>query len=282
MNQLKALFFFVLSICSLHTAAQRIKGSDTVLPVSQETAEIFMNTHPEQRVTVTGGGTGVGISALMDHTTDIAMASRPIKFSEKMKLKAAGQEVKEVIIAYDALAIIVHPDNPVSRLTRQQLEGIFRGKIVNWKQVGGPDMKIIVYSRETSSGTYEFFKESVLKNKNYMSGSLSMPATGAVIQSVSQTKGAIGYVGLAYLSDRVKPIAVSYDEGKHYVLPTMENGTKRQYPVVRPLYYYYNVSDKAKVSPFIEYVLSPKYYKKGRIYSREITHIPKRIRIFAP
>lgn len=259
MNQLKALFFFVLSICSLHTAAQRIKGSDTVLPVSQETAEIFMNTHPEQRVTITGGGTGVGISALMDHTTDIAMASRPIKFSEKMKLKAAGQEVKEVIIAYDALAIIVHPDNPVSRLTRQQLEGIFRGKIVNWKQVGGPDMKIIVYSRETSSGTYEFFKESVLKNKNYMSGSLSMPATGAVIQSVSQTKGAIGYVGLAYLSDRVKPIAVSYDEGKHYVLPTMENGTKRQYPVVRPLYYYYyyNVSDKAKVSPFIEYVLSP-------------------------
>ena len=240
MNQLKALFFFVLSICSLHTAAQRIKGSDTVLPVSQETAEIFMNTHPEQRVTVTGGGTGVGISALMDHTTDIAMASRPIKFSEKMKLKAAGQEVKEVIIAYDALAIIVHPDNPVSRLTRQQLEGIFRGKIVNWKQVGGPDMKIIVYSRETSSGTYEFFKESVLKNKNYM----------------SETKGAIGYVGLAYLSDRVKPIAVSYDEGKHYVLPTMENGTKRQYPVVRPLYYYYNVSDKAKVSPFIEYVLS--------------------------
>ena len=116
MNQLKALFFFVLSICSLHTAAQRIKGSDTVLPVSQETAEIFMNTHPEQRVTVTGGGTGVGISALMDHTTDIAMASRPIKFSEKMKLKAAGQEVKEVIIAYDALAIIVHPDNPVLSL----------------------------------------------------------------------------------------------------------------------------------------------------------------------
>ena len=278
MNQLKVLFFFVLSICSLHTAAQRIKGSDTVLPVSQETAEIFMNTHPEQRVTVTGGGTGVGISALMDHTTDIAMASRPIKFSEKMKLKAAGQEVKEVIIAYDALAIIVHPDNPVSRLTRQQLEGIFRGKIVNWKQVGGPDMKIIVYSRETSSGTYEFFKESVLKNKNYMSGSLSMPATGAVIQSVSQTKGAIGYVGLAYLSDRVKPIAVSYDEGKHYVLPTMENGTKRQYPVVRPL-------RQSESQPFHRVCTFPcgaKYYKKGRIYSREITHIPKRIRIFAP
>lgn len=246
-----------LSLLSLGANAQRIKGSDTVLPVAQQTAERFMNQHPDARVTVTGGGTGVGISALMDNTTDIAMASRPIKFSEKMKIKGAGEEVDEVIVAYDALAVVVHPSNPVKQLTRQQLEDIFRGKINNWKQVGGDDRKIVVYSRETSSGTYEFFKESVLKNKNYMASSLSMPATGAIIQSVSQTKGAIGYVGLAYLSDRVKPIAVSYDEGKHYVLPTMENGTKRQYPVVRPLYYYYNVSDKAKVSPFIEYVLSP-------------------------
>ena len=140
------------------------------------------------------------ISALLDGTTDIAMASRPIKFSEKMKVKSAGKEVEEVIVAYDALAVVVHPSNPVKQLTRQQLEDIFRGKITNWKQVGGDDRKIVVYSRETSSGTYEFFKESVLKNKNYMSSSLSMPATGAIIQSVSQTKGAIGYVGLAYLS----------------------------------------------------------------------------------
>lgn len=130
-----------------------------MLPVSQETAEIFMKDDPDRRVTVTGGGTGVGISALMDNTTDIAMASRPIKFSEKMKLKAAKQEVEEVIIAYDALAVIVNPSNPVSQLTRQQLEAIFRGKITNWKQLGGPDMKIIVYSRETSSGTYEFSKK---------------------------------------------------------------------------------------------------------------------------
>ncbi len=191
--------------------AQRIKGSDTVLPIAQQTAERFMNQHPDARVTVTGGGTGVGISALMDNTTDIAMASRPIKFSEKMKIKAAGEELAEVLIAYDALAVVVHPSNPVKQLTRQQLEDIFRGKITNWKQVGGDDRKIVVYSRETSSGTYEFFKESVLKNKNYMSSSLSMPATGAIIQSVSQTKGAIGYVGLAYVSPRIKTLAVSYD-----------------------------------------------------------------------
>lgn len=160
-----------LSLLSLGANAQRIKGSDTVLPVAQQTAERFMNQHPNARVTVTGGGTGVGISALMDHTTDIAMASRPIKFSEKMKIKGAGEEVDEVIVAYDALAVVVHPSNPVKQLTRQQLEDIFRGKINNWKQVGGDDRKIVVYSRETSSGTYEFFKESVLKNKNYMASS---------------------------------------------------------------------------------------------------------------
>ena len=198
--------------------AQRIKGSDTVLPIAQQTAERFMILNPSARVTVTGGGTGVGISALLDQTTDIAMASRAIKFSEKMKVKAAGEDLAEVPIAYDALAVVVHPSNPVKQLTRQQLEDIFRGKITNWQQVGGDDRKIVVYSRETSSGTYEFFKESVLKNKNYMSSSLSMPATGAIIQSVSQTRGAIGYVGLAYVSPRIKTLAVSYD-GQHYAAP---------------------------------------------------------------
>ena len=236
--------------------AQRIKGSDTVLPIAQQTAERFMPLNPSARVTVTGGGTGVGISALLDQTTDIAMASRTIKFSEKMKIKGTGEEVDEVIVAYDALAVVVHPSNPVKQLTRQQLEDIFRGKITNWKQVGGDDRKIVVYSRETSSGTYEFFKESVLKNKNYMASSLSMPATGAIIQSVSQTKGAIGYVGLAYVSPRVKTLSVSYD-GKHYAAPTVENATNKTYPIVRPLYYYYNVKKKAEIDPLIQYILSP-------------------------
>ncbi len=245
--------FSLLSLCA---NAQRIKGSDTVLPVAQETAERFMNEYPNARVTVTGGGTGVGISALMDNTTDIAMASRPIKFSEKMKIKGAGQEVDEIVIAYDALAVVVHPENPVKQLTRKQLEDIFRGKITNWKQVGGSNNKIVVYSRETSSGTYEFFKENVLKNKNYMAGSLSMPATGAIIQSVSQTKGAIGYVGLAYVSPRVKTISVSYD-GSHYATPSIENATNKTYPIVRPLYYYYNSKNKEQVQPLINFILSP-------------------------
>lgn len=151
--------------------------------------------------------------------------------------------------------MVVHPDNPVDRLTRQQLEDIFRGKITNWKEVGGEDRKIVVYSRETSSGTYEFFKESVLKNKNYMAGSLSMPATGAVIQSVSQTRGAIGYVGLAYVSHRVKPLAVAY-EGGEYAQPTPQNATNGTYPIVRPLYYYYEQKNADRVAPLLDYILS--------------------------
>lgn len=252
----KGILVIVLAFLSLTANAQRIKGSDTVLPIAQQTAEQFMKQHPDGRVTVTGGGTGVGISALMDNTTDIAMASRPIKFSEKMKIKEAGEEVEEVIVAYDALAVVVHPSNPVKQLTRKQLEDIFRGKITNWKQVGGEDQKIVVYSRETSSGTYEFFKESVLKNKNYMAGSLSMPATGAIIQSVSQTKGAIGYVGLAYVSPRIKTLSVSYDD-THYATPSVENATNKSYPIVRPLYYYYNVKNKNQVDPLLQFILSP-------------------------
>ena len=254
--KVRRTLLIALSLLSISASAQRIKGSDTVLPVAQQTAERFMNQHPDTRVTVTGGGTGVGISALLDNTTDIAMASRAIKCIEKMKIKSAGEDVAEIVVAYDALAVVAHPSNPVKQLTRQQLEDIFRGKITNWKQVGGDDRKIVVYSRETSSGTYEFFKESVLKNKNYMASSLSMPATGAIIQSVSQTKGAIGYVGLAYVSPRVKTLSVSYD-GKHYAAPTVENATNKTYPIVRPLYYYYNVKKKAEIDPLVQYILSP-------------------------
>ena len=256
MNAKHFLLTIAASLLAIGTVqAQRIKGSDTVLPIAQQTAEAYMAAVPEARVTVTGGGTGVGISALLDGTTDIAMASRAIKFSEKMKAKAAGEDLQEVVIAYDALAVVVHPSNPVERLTREQLEAIFRGKITNWKEVGGDDRKIVVYSRETSSGTYEFFKESVLENKNYMSSSLSMPATGAIIQSVSQTKGAIGYVGLAYISPKVKAIAVSYDN-EHFAHPNLQNAINKSYPIVRPLYYYYNGKNKASVDGLLQFVLS--------------------------
>lgn len=262
MKAKRLLLLAVAAILVSSVAAQKIKGSDTVLPVSQEAAEMYMSLHPDSRVTVTGGGSGVGISALMDGTTDIAMSSRSIKFNERVKLKNSGKQLREAVVAYDALAVIVNPSNPVTHLTRQQLEAIFRGKVTNWNQVKdpytgkrGPDLKIVVYSRETSSGTYEFFKTSVLREKNYMAGVLSMPATGAVIQSVSQTKGAIGYVGMAYVNDRVRAVKVSYD-GKHFVYPTMETGRRHIYPIIRELYYYYT-ADRAKVvEPFLRFLLS--------------------------
>ena len=228
MRLFRILSIACMAVVTLQASGQKIKGSDTVLPVSQECAEAYMKQNPSARVTVTGGGSGVGISALMDGTTDIAMASRSVKFGEKVKISRSGKKLREAVVAYDALAVIVNPSNPISNLTRAQLEAIFRGKVTNWNQVKdpltgkrGPNMKIIVYSRETSSGTYEFFKASVLHEKNYMAGVLSMPATGAVIQSVSQTKGAIGYVGMAYVNKRVKALKVSYD-GKNFVYPNMQ------------------------------------------------------------
>ena len=258
MNRKKILIsVFVAMLAAGSAQAQRVKGSDTLLPLTQELAEDYLEEHPEGEVIVTGGGSGVGIAALMENTTDIAMASRRIKFGEKMKFAEAGLEAREVIVAYDALAVVVNPSNPVTQLTREQLEDIFRGKITNWKEVGGEDRKIVVYSRETSSGTYEFFKESVLDNKNYMSSILSMPATGAIIQSVKQTKGAIGYIGLAYLNRYVKPLAVSYDGGEHYAVPSVETAADGSYPIVRPLYYYYDAAKEQTVSSFISYALSP-------------------------
>ena len=246
----------IIFMCIFCAEAQKIKGSDTMLPLSQKEAESFMKSNPSSVVTVTGGGSGVGISALLEGTTDLAQLSRKIKFDERQKLQTKGQNVKEVIAAYDALAVVVHPSNKVQNLTREQLEGIFTGKIKNWKEVGGEDLRIIPYARETSSGTYEFFKESVLKNKNYMSGIMSMPATGAIVQSIGQTKGAIGYIGLAYMNSNINAINVSYDQGKTYVTPSETNARNKTYPIVRPLYYYYLTSSESIVKPFIDYVLS--------------------------
>lgn len=268
MKKILIVLIAVLSITSV-ASAQKLKGSDTLLPLVQKESESFSKKNNSGSLTVTGGGSGVGISALIDGTADIAMASRKIKFDEKMKLQDSGKKPIEVVVAYDALAVIVNPSNKVGNLTRQQLEDIFTGKITNWKDVGGEDMKIVAYSRETSSGTYEFFKSDILKNKNYMASILSMPATGAVIQSVSQTKGAIGYVGLAYLNKTVKPIHISYD-GKNYIEPSFDNARNKTYPVVRPLYFYYIQGKENVVKPFTDFVLST----EGQVIVKEVGYLP--------
>jgi phosphate transport system substrate-binding protein len=260
-RSLKMMALALMLPALIHAQSIKIKGSDTVLPLSQAEAEAYMKKDPKASIAVTGGGSGVGLAAIISGTTDIAQSSRSMKMDEKLKMQEAGKAFKEVIIAYDALAVIINPANPVSQLTREQLEGIFTGKISNWKEVGGEDLKMVVYSRETSSGTYEFFKEHVLNKKNFAANALLMPATGAITQSVSQTKGAIGYVGLAYVDKAVKALKVSYDKGKTYVVPSVSSAMDKTYPITRPLYYYYLASIEKTVSPYINYILSPEGQK---------------------
>ena len=267
---MKKILVIALCLYSGLGFAQRIKGSDTVLPLSQKEAEVFGKKNKGARLIVTGGGSGIGVTALIDGNTDIAMSSRKIKLDERLKLQDAGKAFKELIIAYDALGVVVNPANKVGQLTREQLEGIFTGKITNWKVVGGDDLKIVVYSRETSSGTYEFFKEHVMNKKNYASTVLNMPATGGIIESVSQTKGAIGYVGLAYLEKDVKALKVSFDKGKTFVAPSMATAKDKSYPITRPLYYYYLVKDTKSLKPFADFVLS----SEGQNIVEKVGYVP--------
>lgn len=247
-----------------------LKGSDTVLPLAQMQAEKMMGKDSTISVSVVGGGTGVGLTAMLEGTTDLAMASRDLKTEETLKFQEAKIEIEKVIVAYDALSVIVHPGNKVGQLTREQIEKIFTGEIKNWKEVGGEDLKIVAYSRESSSGTYEFFKEEVLDDKNYAADILSMPATGAIVQSVSQTKGAIGYIGMAYQNKAVKELAVSYDQGKTFVSPSIETAKDKTYPISRPLFYMFDKKNAEKVKSFIDYSIS----EAGQKIVVEIGYIP--------
>jgi phosphate transport system substrate-binding protein len=272
---MKKLFLLIALMAVLPQAFSqnvscKIKGSDTVLPLTQKEAEVYMKKYPGSSLMVTGGGSGVGLAALQNGTTDIAQSSRKMKLDEKMKMEDAGKSFKEVIIAYDALAVIVNPSNKVSQLTREQLESIYTGKVTNWKDVGGDDQPIVLYSRESSSGTFEFFKEHVLNKKNFAQTAMLMPATGAIVQSVSQTKGAIGYIGLAYLETSVKTVKVSYDKGVTYVVPSVENAMNKSYPITRPLYYYYLNSAEAAVKPYVDFVLS----SEGQKIVKEVGYVP--------
>ncbi len=273
---MKKLFYIAIAlIISINTieaqkTSFKIKGSDTCLPVILKESEEFMKKNSNTSIMVTGGGSGVGLGSLITGTTEVAMASRKMKLDEKLKMQDAAKAFTEKIFANDALSVVVNPSNKIGQLTREQLEGIFTGKTKNWKEVGGDDMTIVVYSRETSSGTYEFFKEHVLNNKNFASSVLSMPATGAIIQSVGQTKGAIGYVGLAYVEKSVKALKVSFDKGKTYVEPTVENAKNKSYPITRPLYIYYLKSIEKTVNPFLSYILSA----EGQKWVLEVGYVP--------
>src|SRR3989440_12875793 len=176
-----------------------VKGSDTLVILAQKWAEVYMGQHAETKIQVTGGGSGIGFAALQNNTTDIADASRPIKPAERAAcIKSFGKSPREYKVALDGLSVYVNSDNPLTELSVDQLERIFTGKAKNWKELGGSDSPITVYSRENSSGTYEFFKEHILKGQDFVSSAQTMPGTAALLQSVSRDPNGIGYGGKAY------------------------------------------------------------------------------------
>ena len=231
-----------------------LKGSDTVLPLAQDEAEESILENPDNSVTVTGGGSGVGITALIDGEVDIAAASREIKAEEIEAAQSNGITPVETTIAYDGISVVVNPGNPVSELTFDQLRGIYNGTISNWQDVGGEDAEIVVISRDSSSGTYEYFKEEVLQGDEYRPDALTQPATGGIVGEVSQNPNAIGYIGVAYLDQSVK--ALSLDAGNGPETPSPENILSGAYPLSRSLYFYTNGEPSGLTKEFVDFVLS--------------------------
>lgn len=230
-----------------------IKGSTTVLPVAQIVSESFMKDYPGIEITLSGGGSGNGIKAILDGTTDIANASRFIK-NKEVKTAACEKGVYPVpfMVALDAIVPVVNPSNPVKDLSLSDLEKIYLGKAKNWKEFGGPDMDIVVISRDSSSGTYEVWSEIVLKKQRVTPRALTVPSNGSIVQSIASTKGAIGYIGLGYLNDDVKLIMVDGVTGSEKTTQTGE------YKIARGLYMFTNGWPEGKIGKFINYIMSPK------------------------
>ncbi|MDB6027662.1 MAG: Phosphate binding protein [Verrucomicrobiales bacterium] len=234
-----------------------VKGSDTLVILAQKWAEVYMGKHPETKIQVTGGGSGVGFAALQNQTTDIADASRPIKAKEvEACVKTFGKRPREYKVAVDGLAVYVHNENAVKELSIEQLEGIFTGRTKNWKQVGGNDAPITVYSRENSSGTYEFFKEHVLKGKDFAASAQTMPGTAALLQAVAKDRNGIGYGGAAY-GQGARALGVKKDADSKAIEPNEESVLNQTYPIWRYLYNYVNPAlDKGEVAAYLNWIRS--------------------------
>jgi len=235
-----------------------IKGSDTMVHLGSSWAEAFMNMHKDIEVSITGGGSGTGIAALLNGTTDICMASREIKDKEMKMAAEKNISPREFVVARDGIAVVVNPANPLNEATVEQIGKIYTGQYTNWNQLGGPDQDIIILSRESSSGTYVFFQEHVLGKKDYTPNARLMPATASIIQTVKADKWAIGYVGLGYAleaGEEVKILAV--DDGSGPVLPNMETVKSGAYSISRPLYLYTNGNPAGLAKEFIDFCMDP-------------------------
>jgi phosphate transport system substrate-binding protein len=233
-----------------------VKGSDTMVILAQKWAEVYMKTNPEVVIQVTGGGSGTGISALINGSTDICNSSRPLKRSEMDKLKERYNTMGiEIPCAKDGITIFLHESNPVKELSIKQLSDIYAGKVTNWKQVGGPDANIKLYGRENSSGTYVFFKDEVVKT-DYASSCQTLPGTAAVVNAVKNDKNGIGYGGAAYAVG-VKHCKVKKDDNSPAVEPTAENIKAGTYPITRYLYMYMTNRPTGEIKKYVDWILSP-------------------------
>jgi phosphate transport system substrate-binding protein len=270
------ILLFVLSIIFITSCSSRTsetdpgaetyienKGSDTIVNLALAWAETYQAAHPDVRISVTGGGSGTGIASIINGTVDIANASRQIKEEEIANAEANGVEPVEHIIARDAIAVIVHPQNPVSELTLRQISDIYSGKIKNWSEVGGEDRPIVRLSRETNSGTHVYFLETVLRlgeseDKTLFSmDTLLLPSSEGIIAEVRQNPNAIGYDGLGYVPHDLKMIAIAENEGGAYVLPSIPTVNDKTYPIARDLYMYTDGEPTGIVKEYLEWILGP-------------------------
>lgn len=247
-----------------------IKGSDTMVILGQRWAENYMKSHKGSVIQVTGGGSGTGIAALINGSADIAEASRQMKEKERQQLKEArGADAVEIKTALDGLAVYLNEGNPIQKLTFGQLKQIFQSDITNWKELGGPDEDIILYSRENNSGTYVFFKEHVLKNEDYSAYAQTLPGTAAIINAVSKDKWSIGYGGIGY-SEGVKVVPIAMDENSTAYDPTMDNVLDGKYPLARYLYWYTAGEPTGDIKALVDWVLG----KNGQELVSEVGYYP--------
>ncbi len=264
---------------SVLSGSFKIIGSNTVTPLSSVWAEDFMKANPKVSIAVSGPGSGAGIAALIDSTTDICQSSRTIKQSEIDQAKAKGVNPYEIQVASDGLSVVVHLSNPVSELTIAQLSAIYTNQITNWKEVGGNDAPIVVLSRDTNSGTHVFFKEHVVQmaglstadtKLEYGSKVLFLPSTEEGVSEVARNPNAIFYPGLGYVNNQVKLLKIKKTASDAGILPSVKTVLDGTYPISRPLLFYTNGVPTGITKTFIDYCLSP----EGQTKVTEVGYVP--------
>jgi len=271
-KSLMIVWLLMLVPVSSHLAqnAITIKGSDTMVLLGQRWAEVYMKMNPGSRIQVTGGGSGTGIAALINGTTDICEASRPMKDKEKEEVKTKrNAAVVEIPVAVDGLAIYLNSANPIKELSLEQIKGIYTGKITNWKDVGGKDGMIIAYSRENNSGTYAYFKEHVLGNADFYPTIQTLPGTSAVTNAVAKDPKSIGYGGIAYAKG-IHHAMVKKDDSSPAVEPSMENVLSGKYPISRYLYWYTAGHPNGEMKKLADWVLG----SEGQKLVQEVGYYP--------